>query len=414
MGGILTSLVNQFSKSILMLLLPIQIVHNSMPRYLSMLKPNLVLFSGRLLPPSETFIRTQGEGLQQFTPYYVGARLVKGLSLPSERTLVVSRGGLLGAAEEVLFKLLGSAPKLYRQVQQLNPVLLHAHFGVCGTLALPLARSLKIPMIVTFHGLDATMDDEYARRNSISTRIYLQRREALKRETRLFITVSEFIKAKLVEQGFPSDKIVVHYIGVDTDIFQPDPAVPREQVVLFVGRLTEKKGCEYLIRAMIQVQTEVPDAQLVIIGDGPLRSELQELATKLLHRHRFLGVQPPHVVRSWMNRARLLVAPSVTTPTGDSEGLPMVIIEAQAMGLPVVSSVHAGIPEAVVHEKTGFLATERDWQGLAEYILLLLKDPILWQRFSSDGQERVQAKFDLRKQTRVLEDIYQAVLREEL
>lgn len=207
-------------------------------------KSNLVFFSGLLLPPSETFIRAQGEGLQQFTPYYVGSRLVKGLSLPSERTLVVNRGGALGTAQEGLFKLLGSAPRLYKQVQQLNPVLIHAHFGLNGSLALPLARTLKIPMLVTFHGSDATKKDEYVRR-SISHQVYFRRREALKREARLFIAVSEFIKSKLVEQGFPQDKIVVHHIGVDTEVFQPDPAVPRQPVVLFVGRLAEKKGCEY-------------------------------------------------------------------------------------------------------------------------------------------------------------------------
>ena len=376
-------------------------------------KSNLVFFSGLLLPPSETFIRAQGEGLQQFTPYYVGSRLVKGLSLPSERTLVVNRGGALGTAQEGLFKLLGSAPRLYKQVQQLNPVLIHAHFGLNGSLALPLARTLKIPMLVTFHGSDATKKDEYVRR-SISHQVYFRRREALKREAKLFIAVSEFIKAKLVEQGFPQDKIIVHHIGVDTEVFQPDPTVQREPIVLFVGRLAEKKGCEYLIRAMAQVQAQMPDVELVIIGDGPLRLELEHLAASSLKRYEFLGLQPPQVVKSWMNRSLMLAAPSVTASTGDCEGLPTVVVEAQAMGLPVVGSVHAGIPQAVVHGQTGFLAAERDSKGLAEHILRLLKDQILWQSFSCNGIERVRNLFDLRKQNQALENIYEAVLRREV
>lgn len=378
-----------------------------------MSKP-LIFFSGLLLPPSETFIRAQGEGLKQFTPYYVGSRLVKGLSLPSERTLVVNRGGFLGVAQEGLFKQLGSAPKLYQQVQQLQPALIHAHFGVCGALALPLARALKLPMIVTFYGLDATMKDEYARRNSISTRVYLRRREALKREAKLFIGVSEFIRDKLLEQGFPPEKVIAHYYGVDTQVFQPDPTVQRDQVVLFVGRLAEKKGCEYLIQAMAQVQTQMPDVELVIIGDGPLRLQLEDLAASSLKRYQFLGLQPPQVVKSWMNRSLMLAAPSVTASTGDSEGLPTVVVEAQAMGLPVVGSVHAGIPQAVVHGETGFLAAERDWKSLAEHILQLLKDPILWQSFSCNGQQRVRNLFDLRKQNQALEGIYEAVLRQEV
>lgn len=385
-----------------------------MQSYLNDFKPNVILFGGRMLPPSETFIFAQGEGLQKFTPYYAGTRLVRGLSLPVERTLVVNRKQFLGAAQELIFKLVGTAPHLYRQLQKLNPVLIHAHFGVCGALALPLAQALKLPLIVTFHGLDATMSDEYARRNSISTRIYLRRREALKREAKLFVAVSEFIKAKLVEQGFPANKIVVHCIGVDTEVFQPDPAVLRKPVVLFVGRLAEKKGCEYLIRAMAQVQADMPEVELVIIGDGLLRQELELLAASVLRRYQFLGLQSQSVVKSWMNQASLLAVPSVTAATGDSEGLPTVVVEAQAMGLPVVGSIHAGIPQAVVHGETGLLSPERDCQALATNILQLMQDPQLRQRFSDRGQQRVQTLFNLHKQTRYLEDIYEAVLRGEV
>ncbi|MGA9378282.1 MAG: glycosyltransferase [Phormidium sp.] len=375
-----------------------------------MSNPKVVFFCGRLLPPSETFIKAQGEGLQQFTPYYVGSRLVKGLPLPSERTLTVNQGGVVGNLEEVIFKLSGFAPKLDRQLQELQPTLIHAHFGVCGTLALPLMQRLKLPMIVTFYGLDATMKDAYAKWESITHRIYLRRREALKREASLFIAVSEFIKEKLIEQGFPAEKIVAHYYGVDTEKFTPDPAVPRESVVLFVGRLAEKKGCEYLIQAMAQVQEQISHVKLVIIGDGPLRENLEALAAKSLPNYQFLGLQSSDVVRSWMNRSLLLAVPSVTASTGDSEGLPTVVVEAQSMGLPVVGSIHAGIPQAVVHGETGFLAPERDGKALAEYILRLLKDPTLWQRCSVNGQQRVRDKFDLSKQTRILEDIYRSIL----
>lgn len=376
-----------------------------------MSKP-VIFFSGRLLPSSETFIRSQGERLQQFTPYYVGSRIVKGLSLPSERTLVVNNGGYCGAIEEGIFKLLGTAPKLYQKVRQFNPALIHAHFGVCGALALPLVKTLKVPMIVTFYGLDATMKEEYARRESLSTQVYLRRREILKREAKLFIAVSDFIKEKLLEQGFPHDKVVSHYYGVDTELFQPNQTVPRSQCVLFVGRLAEKKGCQYLIQAMAEVQTQMPEAKLIIIGDGPLKPELENLAARSLQHYQFLGMQPPDVVRTWMNQSRLLVVPSVTAATGDSEGLPTVVVEAQAMGLPVVGSIHAGIPQAVIHGETGFLAPERDFQGLATYILRLLQEPLLWQRLSINGQQRVRTHFDLRKQTQALENIYKAVLAE--
>jgi colanic acid/amylovoran biosynthesis glycosyltransferase len=375
-------------------------------------QPNVLIFNGRLLPKSETFIRAQSEGLQQFTPYYTGVRQIDGLALPPDRTLVINSGQIWGTAAEALFKFTGLAPTLVPRLQTLNPVLIHAHFGVCGTLALPLARSLKLPLVVTFHGLDATMSDAHARQDSVTTRLYLQRREQLKQDATLFITVSEFIKGHLLRQGFPAEKIKVHYIGVDTKHFQPNPQTPRESIVLFVGRLVEKKGCEYLIRAMGQVQAQRPDVKLVVIGEGILRSDLEAKARTLLKNYEFLGIQPSEVVKSWMNRASILAAPSVTGANGDSEGLPIVILEAQSMGLPIVSTVHAGIPEAVIHEKTGFLAPERDSDTLAEAISRLLAEPELWRAMSQAGMERIRSSFDLHQQTRKLEHLYDQILQQ--
>lgn len=379
-----------------------------------MSKPNLAIFSGRLLPPSETFVRAQAEGIQQFYPYFLGARFVQGLTLPSERTLVVNSGGTLGAVQEVLFKSFGVAPQFYQKVQQINPVLIHAHFGPCGALALPLARTLKLPLMVTYHGFDAMMSDNYARQDSISTRVYLKRREALKKEVKLLIAVSEFIRSTLIKKGFPDEKIQVHYIGVNTDFFQADPQIERESVVLFVGRLAEKKGCEYLIRAMAEVQKVDSNVKLVIIGDGDLRTELEALAAKLLQRYQFLGLQPSDEVKRWMNRSQLLAVPSITASNGDSEGLPMVVVEAQAMGLPVIGSIHAGIPEAVIDGETGFLVPERDHQGLAKSILTLLQDEELWEKMSHAGKQRMRSHFNLSQQTQTLDTIYQRVAQNKL
>jgi glycosyltransferase involved in cell wall biosynthesis len=377
----------------------------------SIAEPTVIIFSSLLLPPSQTFVRVESEALQEFKPYYVGSRRVAGIELPPHRTLVVNQGGIGGKLAEVAFKLSGFAPRFYQQVRQLKPVLIHAQFGLSGALALPLARSLQIPLLVQFRGADVTLKDEHIRYASLNHWLYLRRREALQREARLFIAVSKFIKEKLLAQGFPPEKILVHYSGIDVADFCPDPHLAREPVVLFVGRLTEKKGCEYLIQAMAHVQVERPDVELVVIGDGPLRGQLEAAASNLLHRYQFLGIQPSSVVRQWMNRARLLAAPSVTASQGDSEGLPIVILEAQSMTLPVVSTFHAGIPEAVIHGETGFLTTERNVEDLATFCLKLLQDADLWQRFSQRGREHVKVNFDQTKQARILENIYNDVLR---
>lgn len=375
-------------------------------------KPIVAIYRDHLLSPSETFILRQAETLRESIPYYVGSRRVSGLQLPAERTLVVNQGGLSGMAYEAAFKLWGVAPRLKRRLRDLNPALLHAHFGLDGAKALPLVEDLRVPLLVTFHGYDATIRDEQARHSSYSHRLYLRRREPLQREARLLIAVSEFIKKRLVEgQGFPPEKILVHYIGVDTQTFRPDPVVAREPVVLFVGRLVEKKGCEYLIRAMGKVQATIPEVELVIVGDGPLRPTLERLADGLLRRYRFLGVQSPESVRAWMNRASVFSVPSITAESGDSEGFGLVFAEAQAMGTPVASFFSGGIPEAVAHGETGLLAPERDWEALAADILLLFSNEVLWRRLSEAGQRRVRDLFDLHRQTGLLEEIYSQVQR---
>ena len=374
-------------------------------------KPPVIIYRDFLLPPSETFILGQAEALQRFTPYYVGSRLKKGLVTPQERTLVLNRGSLIGRAREIPYKLVGFAPTFFHRVQKLNPVLIHAHFGIDGTLVLPLKRWLNVPMLVTYHGLEELITDEFARRSYLTHRLYLRRREALKREVQMFISVSNYSKENLLKQGFPENKIIVHYIGIDTDAFVLDPTLPREPIVLFVGRLVEKKGCEYLIRAMSRVQAVRPDVELVVIGDGVLRPSLELLAKENLQRYRFIGVQPPESVRVWMNRAKVFSVPSIVAKSGDAEGFGMVFAEAQAMGLPVVSFATGAIPEAVAHGEVGFLAAERNWEELAKHILLLFEEDTLWHRFSEFGPRRVQALFNLKNQTSKLEEIYEQVLR---
>jgi glycosyltransferase involved in cell wall biosynthesis len=163
---------------------------------------------------------------------------------------------------------------------------------------------------------------------------------------------------------------------------------------------------------MASVQATIPEARLVVVGNGPLRSELESQAKSILNNVEFVGMRDPASVRQWMNRAMIFCNPSLIAPTGDAEGFGMVFAEAQAMGLPVVSFDSGGIPEAVAQGKSGFLVPEKDWKGLADSVSLLLRNPQLWQRFSEAGRARVSRLFDLRKQASLLESIYESVLHE--
>jgi glycosyltransferase involved in cell wall biosynthesis len=224
-----------------------------------------------------------------------------------------------------------------------------------------------------------------------------------------FLCVSEFIRQQALKKGFPAEKLLLHYTGVDTNFFAPDRAIARAPVVLFVGRLNPAKGLEYLIHAMASIQRVIPIAKLVVIGEGPQRSELEGLAGANIDNFIFLGVQPPAVVKYWMNRAKVFSSPCYVTST-DQEGFGMTFAEAQAMGLPVVSCSIGGIPEAVAHDQSGFLVPQRDWEALVPKLLLLLQNQDLWNTFSEAGMARVQKLFNIRTQATRLERTYESVL----
>jgi len=359
--------------------------------------PSVLIFKETLLPPSETFIVAQMGALTRFSPHLVGLEpTTTGLPL-ADPPLLLSRSASKAAdLRAKIYRRTGFAPVFHRRVRDLRADLIHAHFASGGKTLLPLYKSLQRPLIVTLHGgSDVPIQKT---RNGVY--------RELAQTADLFICVSDFIRKQAIEAGYPPEKLLVHYIGIDRTLFCPPLRRADTDEVLFIGRLVEMKGCEYLIRAMGVVQAERPESELTIVGDGPLRSGLETLAAELRVRCKFLGVQPPAVIRKLLERARLFSLPSVVTWDGHFEGLGMVLLEAQAMGVPVVSTVHAAIPEAVADGVTGILVPERDSEALAHAILRLLGDRDLWQQFHSATQAHIDQQFDLRKQTALLEDIY--------
>ncbi|HTH66136.1 MAG TPA: glycosyltransferase [Gemmatimonadales bacterium] len=373
-------------------------------------RPRVVVFRSALLGRSEAFIRDQGEALRRFEPWYVGCRLEDAVEVPVERRVVVNTGGATGRVRELLFKFSGRAPGLRRRLQEIAPALVHAHFGPDATLVMPLARRLGVPLVATFHGYDATMADRAARRSFFLHRRYLEHRAALQRDGRLFLAVSRFVRERLLAQGYPADRTVVHYAGLSLQRFQPDRAVVREEIVLFVGRLAPEKGCLDLIGAMRRVQDDHPEAELVVLGDGPLRQLLERLARSTGVRCRFIGAVSQEDVIHWMTRAQVLCAPSVTLPTEEAEGFGLVCAEAQAMALPVVATRVGGIPEVVADGESGLLVRERDQAALADRIVRVLRDHALRDRMGEAGRRRVERCFNGWTQARRLEKLYAEAL----
>jgi colanic acid/amylovoran biosynthesis glycosyltransferase len=181
---------------------------------------------------------------------------------------------------------------------------------------------------------------------------------------------------------------------------------------LSIARLVPKKGIEHALRAVALLAGEHPGLRYTIVGDGPLRSELESLA-------RALGVADVGRVAGWRTQpdvlalaraADVLLAPSVTAPDGDAEGTPVAILEAAALGLPVVASRHSGIPDVVSEGESAILVDEADARALADAIARL-RDPALRRRMGEAGRAFVERRHDIRALNRALLARYEAIRR---
>lgn len=354
-----------------------------------------------------TFIRSHSEALDRYRPVYAGSHRVHGLELPEDRAFAANSGGITGKAREYLFRRFGMAGRLAGQLRRFRPTLVHAHFGQSGPAGLAIAESLGVPLVVTFHGQDATISVEQSRR-SWRGREFLRGRRRVMEQASLIIAVSDFIRDKLLEQGYPEARVVTHRNGIDTSSFKPTSR-NREPVAVFVGRFVEKKGCEYLIRALGRLATEGTRLKGILVGDGPLRPALERLAQDVGADVEFTGFLPPAGVRDWLERACVAVVPSVTAADGNSEGLPTVILEAQAMGTPVVATRHAGNAEGLAEGRSALLVDERDVEGLARAIRRFRDDALAVESWGKAGREFVAARFDIKTHVAGIESLYDRV-----
>lgn len=356
-----------------------------------------------------TFILSHSEAYTKHTAFYAGSHRVPGsLALPAGRSAVVNEGSVVGRGREYLFRRHAFAPAFMCRLAAESPRLVHAHFGTAGPAGLSIARRLRVPLIVTLHGKDATVAESVALR-SHRGRERRRMRQALFAETSLFIAVSSFIRSRMLESGFPEARTVVHRNGIDTGYFVPGPPL-RDRTAVFVGRLVEKKGAEYFIRALGELNRPGPGGRGIVIGEGPLRADLERQAASLQADVTFTGFVPLPEVRRWIASASVVVVPSVTAADGDSEGLPTVVLEAQASATPVVATRHSGIPEGVRDGETALLVPERDHRGLAEAIALFLTDESAVERFGRAGRAYVVSEFELTRQVAGLEAHYDRVV----
>lgn len=360
---------------------------------------------------SEAFISEQVAAYKSYQPTIV-CRDIRGGS-------IAAKGGVVDIGGEVDKKIwtLTRNPGFFdlRSIGDIN--IIHAHFGPDGVMAYPLAKKLKLPIVVTYHGFDVTIKKYHMIFSKKPTDYwyYFMERQIMNGGGK-FIAVSDFIVDKLLSRGYPLSKIERCYIGVDVNKFIPLSDVDKKHInddyILCVGRHVRKKGVDKLIAAWSLISKKHPRVKLIQIGSGPLTEYLKKLAYSLGVSDSviFKGACPHNVVLDMMRGAKIFALPSEQAKNGDCEALGIVFNEASACGIPIVSTFHGGIPEAVLHGRTGLLSTPGDIESLAGNLSILLNNRNMMHDYGAMGREYVVENFNIKKQTENLESIYDNLL----
>jgi len=303
--------------------------------------------------------------------------------------------------------------KTLRQVYILIPFLnkkfdiIHCHFGPNGILGTDLKLlGVKGKFLTSFHGYDV---NNYPR--TYGKDVY----RMLFAIGDFFTANTNFTKKQAMALGADEAKIEIIHEGFNIDRFKfSKKELSEDKIIklLSVGRLVEKKGHKYALLALSRVFKKFTNIRYTIAGDGPLRAGLESQASSLGISNiiEFVGkINQAQAIKLY-KQSDVFILPSITASNYDREGQALVLQEAQACGLPVLATLHNGIPEGVIDGKTAFLVKEKDAAALAEKLEYLISKPQLWQKMGRAGREFVEKKFTSRVLNQQLLELYNRII----
>ena len=370
------------------------------------------------LNPTETFIYKQIASARRYRPITVAHHYRPNRDLPVIDG--TSAAELMSPPWPRLSRLAYRASRtalpqacraMAERIEQEQSSVLHFHYLVDARFLRGVKRRLNLPAVVSGYGYDVSL---FPRQMWGLGRRYL---EPIFSEFDLFLAMSEDMRTDMIGLGCPEERIRVHFYGVDSERFQaPDRRYDDEGTltVLCCGTLQTKKAQHLVLEALARVEDRgVRDFRVVLVGDGPMRAELEAWVRRQRWEDRVLFAgHVPHASDELVEhyrRADVFALPSVTVH-GDKEGIPTVLVEAMAAGLPVVSSYHAGIPAAIESGVDGLLVPEYDVEALADAFERVLDDAALRRRLGEAAAATARTKLDLEAGTRELENIYDELL----
>lgn len=284
-------------------------------------------------------------------------------------------------------------------IKKTHPALIHAHFGPNGWKMLPIKQRFCLPLITSFYGFDMSQ--------LLTAGEWRQKYQELFREGDFFLVEGPFMKQKLIELGAPEEKVHIQPIAIkvsDYPAWKPARNVP---TVLFAARFIEKKGLMEALQAIAELKNEISEIQLRIIGYGPEQAK----AEKFVHQYHleknvvFLGSKTHGELVKEMAQAHVFIQPSHTASDGDSEGgAPTTLLEAQAIGIPIVTTRHADIPHVVGNDPNIYVCQEKN----ASELVRSLKSALSSSKPISSAF--VKTNHDLDAQVAKLEALYKAAI----
>jgi colanic acid/amylovoran biosynthesis glycosyltransferase len=296
-------------------------------------------------------------------------------------------------------------PRTFEVLNRYDVRVLHAHFGYTGSQVLPVRKRTGLPLITTFYGHDISALARSTRWRQAYAQLFVQ--------GDVFLVEGPSMRRRLVDLGCPPEKAGVQRIALHLDNYPFRQRLPKRRGetvrVLFCGRFLEKKGLIYALDAVRRARDRFSDLEFRLVGDGELRPQVE----RAIERYQMgsytvlVGFQSHRRLIEEMDRADIFIHPSVTAADGDSEGgAPTTILEAQACGLPIVSTMHADIPSVVVPGQSALLAPERDADTLSRHLCALLRAPEKWATMGLRGRAFLEQYHNMDIEALALEDRY--------
>ena len=379
-------------------------------------KLKIGIFTQRYHFPINTFILRQIQGVRNdFDPIVLTSNKPVIQGAAPDYGIFDKEKNLAGVLYRVFKKasgrfavLSGAQEDFFENIIRKNDIrFIHAHYGPSGMEIVPLAKKMKIPLLVSFHGYDVSV----MLKNKKYTR---QLAEIF--DYGHFIAVSNYMARKLIKAGAEQSKISVIYYGVPVENTfvrrKPvrDKIKDKEEIkFLQISGFAEKKGHVYTLKAFAEFLKSYQNCKLILGGHGSYFDTIKKLTEELNIKNNvfFLGAVKPDDVYDVMKDADIFLHHSVTAESGDEEGIPNVIMEAMATGLPVISTYHSGIPELIEDGVSGYLVEEKNISMYAEKIKEATDSG---EDLSRNARAKIVDAFNLEKQNRKIVELYKKIL----